>query len=111
MRPDEERPDGYPRLAGFVDSSPSFGIFRTFSYEYIKILLVHMSSLEEKSKKLAALDRDDELGGEATNWRLTGRYHRDGMDTKRIELQESFEKELMVYGMHALLLLLSLIII
>ncbi|PVH76149.1 hypothetical protein DL98DRAFT_592485 [Cadophora sp. DSE1049] len=91
----EDYPDGYPRVAAFMNSSPSFGIFRTFSYGYTRMLLLHESSLEEKFKKLAALDKEDE---ETKNWRLRSRYHEDGLDTTRLELQESIEKELLVYG-------------
>jgi len=91
----EDYPNGYPRVAAFIDSSHSFSIFRSFSYGYTRMLLLHESSLEEKFQKLAALDKED---GETKNWRLRSRYHEDGLDTTRLELQESIEKELLIYG-------------
>lgn len=104
MRPDEDYPNGYPRVAAFIDSSHSFSIFRSFSYGYTRMLLLHESSLEEKFQKLAALDKED---GETKNWRLRSRYHEDGLDTTRLELQESIEKELLIYGMNDDLFFLS----
>lgn len=80
-----------------MESSPSFGIFRTFGHEHTRMLLLRESSLAEKSRELAMLDKSDELGGPTTHWRLRGRFQ-DGRDTTRIDLEQSIEKELLAYG-------------
>ncbi len=50
-------------------------------------------------QELLELDRKDEAGGEATDWRLKNRRYKEGPDTKKRDLQEKLEKELLVYGM------------
>ncbi|KAH6716250.1 hypothetical protein BKA61DRAFT_340423 [Leptodontidium sp. MPI-SDFR-AT-0119] len=79
-----------------MESSPSFGIFRTFGHEHTRMLLLRESSLAEKSRELAMLDKSDELGGPTTHWRLRGRFQ-DGRDTTRTDLEQSIEKELLAY--------------
>jgi hypothetical protein len=94
----EKYPDGYPRLAAFMESSDSFGIYRRFGYCHARLLAIHMSHLTEMEKEWLELDKSDEAGGEATNWRLTNRFHEDGLDTTKRDLQSNLEKELLAYG-------------
>jgi hypothetical protein len=63
-----------------------------------------MSSITELEQELLKLDRNDAAGGEATNWRLKNRRHKHGPDTKKRDLQENIEKELLTYGMSTPLL-------
>ena len=63
-----------------------------------------MSNITEMEQELLKLDRSDEAGGEATDWRLKNRRHKEGPDTKKRDLQENIEKELLTYGMsHSIL--------
>jgi hypothetical protein len=58
-----------------------------------------MSNLTEMEQELLKLDKNDQDGGKATDWRLKNRRHKEGPDTKKRDLQEKLEKELLVYGM------------
>lgn len=95
---DEKHPDGWPRLAAFMESSDSFGIYRKFGHCHARLLAIHMSNITEMETELFDMDSSDELGGKATDWRLKNRYHRNGLDTTKRDLQERLEKELLTYG-------------
>jgi hypothetical protein len=94
----EKYPDGYPGLAAFMDSSDSFGIYRKFGYCHARLLAIHMSNVTEIERKLLELDKQDEAGGGATNWRLRNRFHKDGLDKIKRDLQTDLERELLAYG-------------
>jgi len=89
-------------VAGFLESSDSFGIYRKFGHCHARLLATHMSSITEIEQELLRLDKSDEAGGDATNWRLKNRRHVEGPDTTKKDLQEKLEKELSVYGMATL---------
>jgi hypothetical protein len=57
-----------------------------------------MSNITEMEEELLKLDRSDAAGGEATNWRLKNRRYKEGPNTKKRDLQENIEKELLTYG-------------
>jgi len=57
-----------------------------------------MSNITEMETRLFNLDKEDEAGGNNTNWRLKNRFHEEGLDTTKIELQERLEKEILAYG-------------
>ena len=48
-------------------------------------------------KQLSALDRDD-AEDPNTLYRLKNRYHREGLDTTKIDLLDKLEKKLLAYG-------------
>ncbi|KUJ14420.1 uncharacterized protein LY89DRAFT_784367 [Mollisia scopiformis] len=56
-----------------------------------------MSSLTEKETKLKELDKSDAAGGPDTNYRLKTRWHKEGLDTTRRELESDIEEELLKY--------------
>jgi hypothetical protein len=95
---DEEYPDGWPRVAAFMESSDSFGIYRKFGHCHARLLAIHMSNITEMETRLFNLDKEDEAGGDDTKWRLKNRFHEEGLDTTKIELQERLEKEILAYG-------------
>ncbi|KAL2066958.1 hypothetical protein VTL71DRAFT_1382 [Oculimacula yallundae] len=94
----EDHPDGWPRLAAFMESSDTFGMSRKFGELHARLLALHMSNITDKESELAKLDHSDASGGEATEWRLKNRYHHDGLDTTKRDLIISIEKELLEYG-------------
>ncbi|KAF8852360.1 hypothetical protein BDZ45DRAFT_730216 [Acephala macrosclerotiorum] len=90
--------EGWPRLAAFMESSDSFGIYRKFGVCYARLLAIHMSNITEMETELKELDKRDEAGGEDTNWRLKNRYHKEGLDTSKRDLEHKMEKELLSYA-------------
>ncbi|CZR64320.1 uncharacterized protein PAC_14218 [Phialocephala subalpina] len=93
----EDFPDGWPRLAAFMESSESFGIYRMFGVPHARLLVIHMSNIEEIWTELLEMDRKDAAGGADTNWRLKNRFHEDGLDTSKIILQQRLEAEILAY--------------
>lgn len=91
-------PDGWPRVATFMDSCESFSIYRQFGSVHARLLLIHMSNIQEMVTELRKIDRSDEAGGEDTNWRLKNRIHKKGLDSTKKRLQRRLEKELLAYG-------------
>lgn len=81
-----------------MESSESFGIYRRFGNAHSRILLKHMSSIQEMLTELRKIDRSDEEGGINTNWRLKNRFHTEGLDTTKRELENRLEQELLAYG-------------
>ena len=86
-------------MAAFLESSDSFGIYRKFGHSHARLLIDHESSLTKIEEELLELDKIDEAGDEATAWRLKNRKYKQGPDTRKRDLQEKLEKELLVYGM------------
>jgi len=86
-------------VAAFLESSDSFGIYRKFGHSHARLLIDHESSLTKIEEELLELDKIDEAGGKATAWCLRNRKYKQGPDTRKRDLQEKLEKELLVYGM------------
>lgn len=82
-----------------MQSSDSFGIYRKFGFCFGRLLITHMSNLTEMETKLKELDKSDAAGGPDTNWRLKNRWHEEGLDPIKRELECNMEKELVAYGM------------
>jgi MFS superfamily sulfate permease-like transporter len=57
-----------------------------------------MANITDLERQILELDKADEAGGEATQWRLKNRYHREGLDTTKRDLLEKLEKESNAYG-------------
>lgn len=93
----EDFPDGWPRVAAFMESCESFGIYRKFGIPHARLLIIHMSNIQEIWTELLEIDRRDEAGGKDTNWRLKNRFHEEGLDTTKRELEHRLEKELLAY--------------
>jgi hypothetical protein len=96
---DDCHPNGWPKLAAFMHSSDSFNIYRKFGFCFARLLITHMSNITEMEAKLNELDKRDAAGGPNTNWRLKNRWHEEGLDTTKRELEGNLEKELLAYGM------------
>jgi hypothetical protein len=58
-----------------------------------------MTKLTEMEKQLAELDKTDEQGGAATNWRLRGTFDAERLDSRKMDLLSAMEKEALAYGM------------
>jgi hypothetical protein len=99
---DENYPDGWPRVAAFLNSCNSFGIYRRFGQCHSRLLVNRMANITDLERQLHDLDEADEDGGEATQWRLKSRCP-EGFDTARRDLLENLEKEVNAYGIVSLI--------
>lgn len=55
----EEYPEGYPRLAAFQSSQPSFSIYRSFDYLHSRVILNLQAELRNLEQELEILDDED----------------------------------------------------
>jgi hypothetical protein len=55
----EEYPKGYPLLAAFQSSEPSFSIYRSFDYLHSRVILNMQDELRVLEKRLERLDNED----------------------------------------------------
>lgn len=94
----ERCPDGYPRVASFMDGCESFGIFRRFGQVYSRLLIHRMSDITDMEKELSELDKIDESGVQGTKWRLKRRYHEDAPNNSKNDLLDKMEKKVINYS-------------
>jgi hypothetical protein len=52
-------PEGYPRLAAFLDSDENFMLYRRFGFLQTRLLLNKQAELREHEKALDRLDEED----------------------------------------------------
>lgn len=57
-----------------------------------------MAKITDLEKQLDDLDKTDEAGGEATQWKLKSKCYEEGFDTTKRDLLEELEKEVNAYG-------------
>jgi len=98
---DENFPDGLPRVAAFLESCDSFGIYRKFAHSHARLLLSRMSNITDIERQLAIMDAKDEAGGPTTQWQLKCRECFEGFDTEKKDLLKRLEEEVMAYGMNS----------
>ncbi|KAF2005156.1 hypothetical protein P154DRAFT_571370 [Amniculicola lignicola CBS 123094] len=86
----EEYKRGYPRLAAFVASDPSFAIARRFSYLHARNVLYRQDRLADLEAQLQELDENEQ-----TQWYLSSR--RDDGNSLRAQLLSRLGDELREY--------------
>jgi hypothetical protein len=62
-------PEGYPRLAAFLDSDESFMVYRRFGYVQARLLLEKQDDLQKLERKLD--EYDEALGRKRANFLKT----------------------------------------
>lgn len=93
---DDKYPNGWPRVAAFLESCDSFSIYRRFSHAHSRLLLTHQCKITDLETKLQNLRKgDDEVGPDEQPRSKIG----DELDTTKQYLEEKLEKELLAYGM------------
>jgi len=95
---DDKYPNGWPRVAAFLESCDSFSIYRRFGHAHSRLLVTHQCNITDLETQLQYLDKSDDEGGPDTQFRLKTRYHEEGFDTTKRDLEEKLEKELLAYG-------------
>lgn len=89
---------GYPRFAAFVDSYPSFFIYRRFGYIRARLLLYQQDRLTALEKCLEDADVEDSISN--ANRIKLGSREMDEMEpyTERMRVMKSLKEELKTYG-------------
>ena len=95
---DDTFPDGWPRVAAFLESCDSFSIYRRFGQSHSRLLVIHERNIAVLEAQIHNLDKIDDEGGPDMQFRLKNRYHEEGFDTTKRDLEEKLEKEILAYG-------------
>ena len=59
IRTVDDHPMGYPRMAAFINSDPSFLMCRRFGFLHSRVLLYRQDELAQLENQLVELDADD----------------------------------------------------
>ena len=97
----DDYPDGWPRVAAFLNSADTFQIFRRFSYAHTRLLTNMMAKITTLEKGLLELDRKDAEVGSDTDYRLRATEYQEGGDTKKQELMDRLKFEILAYGKYS----------
>jgi hypothetical protein len=91
-------PDGYPKLAAFLDSDEKFMVYRRFGYLQSRLLLEKQEHLQQLEEELESLDQEEAETG-STNLITIGSYDTERYTARR-ELMQRIECNLQRYGTH-----------
>ncbi|KAH8799915.1 hypothetical protein F5882DRAFT_514544 [Hyaloscypha sp. PMI_1271] len=92
----DEYPDGFSRLAAFVNSDDDFAMARSFGYCHTRVLLELQVEVTELEKALFALDKKDEANPAMKNRRRSTK-HKENADTEYKELMSELKTKLKEY--------------
>jgi hypothetical protein len=95
----ENHPEGYPRVAVYLNSQDGSALFRRFGDLHIRSLLYKQVELTELERKLAKIDAEDDFH-EENRWRNGySIHHNDGKhNEERKALIDEIDKKLDAYG-------------
>ena len=99
----EDCPNGYPKVAGFMDSEDTFGIYRRFGFLYSRVLLSKQDELRRLEDNLDAMDHRDAHDTDHTRKCLKScakdfARERKGNSPTRKELLQTVQSKLYDYG-------------
>jgi hypothetical protein len=93
----EDYPEGYPRLAAYIDSDVDNTLFRRFGILHARTLLYKQAEITELEKQLLELDQKDE--NTSNDWKLHSHINLARGDNKvRKELMDKIELKMKEYG-------------
>lgn len=92
----DEYPDGFSRLAAFVNSDNDFAMIRSFSYCHTRLLLQLQVEVTELEKALFTLDKKDEANP-AMKYRRVSTKHKENSDTEHTKLMSELKTKLKEY--------------
>ncbi|KAL8732197.1 MAG: hypothetical protein Q9166_002944 [cf. Caloplaca sp. 2 TL-2023] len=104
VRKIDDCPLGYPKVASFLDSEDTFGIYRRFGFLYSRVLLSKQDELRRLEDDLDAMDSRDAKTSDKTRKCLKSRtkdFARasiDGAPTRK-DLLQAIESKLYQYGL------------
>jgi hypothetical protein len=91
-------PEGFPRIAAYIDSDVDTALFRRFGRLNARTLLYREVELNDLEKTLDELDKADN-SDEDTEWRIGHGLHHDGgkKNEERKALIKEIEQKLKTY--------------
>ena len=100
----EDVPDGFPRVARFLDSDDSFGLYRRFGNIHSRLLLNKQDEISKIEAKLGAMDRQDDSHDDGRRYLRSRELDADRQEypaawgESRVQLMERLEKRIIEYG-------------
>ena len=96
----ERYPEGFPRIAAYINSDVDTALFRRYGDLHARCLLYREVELHDLERKLMKLDEKDKAK-EDTEWRVAHGIHHDKgrKNEERKALIEEIEGKLKSYGM------------
>lgn len=98
----EKCPEGYPRLAAFLSSEPSFSVYRGFSYLHSRVLLGLQDQIVALERELDQNDSSDKENGLTSRLRSRARdeyiARREGEERSREQILDEIRIKLLQYG-------------
>lgn len=95
MRTVDDHPLGYPRMAAFINSDPSFLMCRRFGFLHTRVLLYRQDELAQLEQQLVELDVDDADNNPKV---LISRELDEQQDSTRKDLIFGIDEKLKQYG-------------
>ena len=99
----EDYPNGFPRLAGFLNSDESFMVYRRFGYVFARLLLAKQDDIRRLEGLLNGMDKQD--NGEGNHLFIKSHYEDARRETfpsawgvSRVELLDQLETKAKDYG-------------
>ena len=93
-------PNGYPKLARFLDSDDNFMVYRRFGFLQTRLLLEKQDTLRVLEKRLDRLDESETIGDDNED-NLCSRDGDGGDQTERINLMTAIRTAFQEYGQFA----------
>ncbi len=94
---DEDYPQGWPRLAAFINSSSTFAIWRRFGTAHNRVLLHLQATITRLEQQLEELDKADAENPKRL-YRLRRNEWREGWDTAQKDILEQMHRKQVDYG-------------
>jgi hypothetical protein len=96
----ENHPEGFPRIAAYINSSDDSVLHRRFGNLHARVLLYREVELTDLETQLAKLDKKDNEN-EKDEWRIAHSIHHDNgrQNEERKALVEKIAQRLEAYGM------------
>lgn len=90
-------PNGYPKLARFLDSDDNFMVYRRFGFLQTRLLLETQDRLRVLEERLDKLDESETVGDDNKD-NLCSRDGDGGDQTERLDLMAAIRTAFQEYG-------------
>ena len=90
----DDYPEGYGKLAAYIDCDPNFRVYRKFGWLHNRVLLLIQDELQELEEELEMCDKWEAESGDSV--RLAS--HREDKNAERLELFVAIKQKLDEYG-------------
>lgn len=90
-------PDGWPRVAAFLNSSDELLIFRRFGHIHSRLLLDLTVQITALETRLSRLDEEDAKASPETHNPLRTTYDEEGRNAEKEQLIEEIKAKMLEY--------------